>query len=332
MLGAGVGAARPAGAPAGPPHQPSAAPPPLQLPAGPPWQHAGPQQAGRPPLLGSHRTPALPTPGLPPAQPSSRPATAGPHLQPLPAVPGLTSGTAAGAGLPMGRVSQAAAEMRAQPAAAGRGLQGAAAAPDLQHLVAQLQQERDRWGRRRQRMWHSCRASTMALCITAGLPICMKVACPVARCRLQQQLGSVEGTNKLLRSNLDQAERDRMGLRCAWPRCTVFYCPTDIRSACLLPGLPKARLHLPWPYLCFTQSLAPARAACTPWLGGRRQRLQQLEAKAPAPGPQSSFTLAEMQKQLEALKQQLMFKEQEVGGSGWWVGGCWAGVAWKLSG
>jgi hypothetical protein len=50
----------------------------------------------------------------------------------------------------------------------------------------------------------------------------------------------------------------------------------------------------------------------------RRQRLQQLEARSqPSAGTQPSFTALEMQRQLETLKQQLMFKEQEVGGRAW---------------
>ena len=57
-------------------------------------------------------------------------------------------------------------------------------------------------------------------------------------------------------------------------------------------------------------------------------RLQQLEAKAAAAGGgagggQASFTQMELQKQLETLKQQLLFKEQEVRGRPGSVGlGC----------
>jgi hypothetical protein len=71
---------------------------------------------------------------------------------------------------------------------------------------------------------------------------------------LQQQLATAEGTNKLLRSNLSAAEKERLGLR---------------------------------------------------------QRLAALEGRGAAIGA-NQFTVNEIQKQVDVLKQQLAFKEQEV--------------------
>lgn len=44
--------------------------------------------------------------------------------------------------------------------------------------------------------------------------------------------------------------------------------------------------------------------------------MQQLEARGPA-GGQPSFTQMELQKQMETLKQQLLFREQEVRAQLW---------------
>ena len=47
-------------------------------------------------------------------------------------------------------------------------------------------------------------------------------------------------------------------------------------------------------------------------------RLQQLEAARQPAGPTAAFTVGEMQKQLGQLKQQMMFKDQEVGAASSW--------------
>lgn len=71
----------------------------------------------------------------------------------------------------------------------------------------------------------------------------------------QQRLSELEGTNKLLRTNLDYVERDRIALR---------------------------------------------------------QRIQHLEAKSGGSGPVQVASMVEMQRQLEQIKQQLLFKTQEL--------------------
>ena len=127
-------------------------------------QQAG--QQGQPPALMLQHTQrpsqhpvggAPPGPPLPQQQPQQQvhpafPGTAGP-TPPLPAPGGLANGSApAAAAFPQGRVSAAAAELRAHPAGgAGAGPAGMAAggvAPaDAQHQLAQLLQERDRYCR-----------------------------------------------------------------------------------------------------------------------------------------------------------------------------------------
>jgi hypothetical protein len=85
--------------------------------------------------------------------------------------------------------------------------------------------------------------------------------------RLQAALSAQEGTNKLLRTNLEQVERDRATLR---------------------------------------------------------QRLAQLEGRpggggAQGPGSGGSAVVGEMRKQVEQLKEQLMFKDQEVCDFCWYL-------------
>jgi len=152
---------------------------------------------------------------FPAAQPQAGPAQAPQQRPPLP--PG-------GSEAPVGRITHAAALLRAEaaptrisPPPPAAGVPAAAAATGSRYLPQRP-------------------------------PVQSSV-------QTQQRFSELEGTNKLLRTNLDNAERDRIALR---------------------------------------------------------QKIQQLEAKNGNSGPVQAASMAEIQRQLEQMKQQLLFKNQEL--------------------